>query len=109
MMKPPFKIKINTINYEVNNFNGKIEFYGKEYEYSIKKSTNENGIQIPFDILDNESKNVLVRISGMNGIYSEEHLDLLGYASSLDIKSSLIFDDILNKYNMFDTIELFFK
>ena len=109
MGKLPFKIKICSINFQKSHFNGDIEFHGKKFQFNIKPIIDKRVVKIPFDVIGVQNQNTLVRISGINGTYAEDHLKLDGKSSSLDIHSFPIFDEISKKYTMLDTIEIFFK
>lgn len=109
MVKLPFKIKISSINYHENYFDAEIEFHDKSYRMTIKSTNDESTIKIPFELIGVKGQNVLVRISGTTGIYFEDRAKFDGKSSSLDITSFSICDDISNKYDMLDTLEIFFK
>ena len=109
MVKLPFKMKILSIDFHRPQYDGEIEFHEKKFPFEIYPITDQQTIKIPFDVIGVQNQNTLVRISGINGIYAEDHLTLEGKSSSLEIKSFSIFDEISNRYNMLDTIEIFFK
>ena len=109
MVKLPFKMKITSIDFHKTQFDGEIEFHEKKFQLRIYPIVDKQTIKIPFDIIGVQGQNALVRLSGINGIYAEDHLTLEGKSSSLEIKSYSIFDEISNRYNMLDTIEIFFK
>ena len=109
MVKLPFKMKITSIDFHKTQFDGEIEFHEKKFPLEIYPITGKQTIKIPFDVIGVQNQNTLVRISGINGIYAEDHLTVEGKSSSLEIKSFSIFDEISNRYNMLDTIEIFFK
>lgn len=109
MVKLPFKIKINSINFQKTYFDGVIEFHGKKSSFRLEPIVDKRVIKIPFDVIGVKHQNVLVRISGMNGIYAEDRLKLEGKSSSLEIHSFPICDEISKSYTMLDTIEIFFK
>ena len=109
MVKLPFKMKIISIDFHKTQFDGEIEFHEKKFPLKIYPITDNQTIKIPFDVIGVQKQNALVRISGINGIYAEDHLTLEGKSSSLEIKSFPIFDEISDRYNMLDTIEIFFK
>ena len=109
MVKLPFKMKILSIDFHKTQFDGEIEFHEKKFPFRIYPIVDKQTIKIPFDVIGVQKQNALVRISGINGIYAEDHLTLDGKSSSLEIKSFPIFDEISNRYSVFDTIEIFFK
>ena len=109
MVKLPFKMKILSIDFHKTQFDGEIEFHEKKFPLRIYPIVDKQTIKIPFDVIGVHNQNILVRVSGINGIYSEDHLTLEGKSSSLEIKSFPIFDEISNRYGMLDTIEIFFK
>ena len=109
MVKLPFKMKITSIDFHKTQFDGEIEFHGKKFPLRIYPIVGKQTIKIPFDVIGVQNQNALVRVSGINGIYAEDYLKFEGKSSSLEIKSSSIFDEISNRYNMLDTIEIFFK
>ena len=109
MGKLPFKIKILSIDFHKTQYDGEVEFHEKRFPLVIFPIVDKHTIKIPFDVIGVQSQNTLVRISGINGIYAEDHLTLVGKSSSLEIESFPIFDEISNRYNMLDTIEIFFK
>ena len=109
MLKLPFKMKVISIDFQKTHYNGEIEFHGKKFPLSFQPNVDEQVIKIPFDVIGVKHQNVLVRISGMNGIYAEDHLKLEGKSSSLEIHSFPICDEISKSYTMLDTIEIFFK
>ena len=109
MIKLPFKMKIISIDFHKTQFGGEIEFHEKKFPLKIYPIIDKQTIKIPFDVIGVQNQNALVRISGINGIYAEDHLTLEGKSSSLEIKSFSIFDEISDRYNMLDTIEIFFK
>jgi len=109
MVKLPLKMKILSIDFHKTQFDGEIEFHEKKFQLRIYPIVDKQTIKIPFDVIGVQSQNALVRISGINGIYAEDHLTLDGKSSSLEIRSFSIFDEISNRYNMLDTIEIFFK
>ena len=109
MVKLPFKMKIISIDFHKTQFDGEIEFHEKKFPLRIYPIVDKQTIKIPFDVIGVQNQNALVRISGINGIYTEDHLTLEGKSSSLEISSFPIFDEISDKYNMLDTIEIFFK
>ena len=109
MGKLPFKIKILSIDFHKTQYDGEIEFHEKKFPLVIYPIVDKQTIKIPFDVIGVQNQNALVRISGINGIYAEDHLTLEGKSSSLEIKSFPIFDEISDRYNMLDTIEIFFK
>ena len=109
MVKLPFKMKILSIDFHKTQFDGEIEFHEKKFPLRIYPIVGKQTIKLPFDVIGVQNQNALVRISGINGIYAEDHLTLEGKSSSLEIRSVSIFDEISNRYNMLDTIEIFFK
>ena len=109
MNKLPFKMKIISIDFHKTQYDGEIEFHEKKFPLVIYPIVDKQTIKIPFDVIGVQNQNTLVRISGINGIYVEDHLTLEGKSSSLEIRSVSIFDEISNRYNMLDTIEIFFK
>jgi hypothetical protein len=109
VVKLPFKIKICSIDFQKTHFAGEVEFHEKKFPFSINPSVENRLIRIPFDVIGVQNQISLVRISGINGIYSEDHLLVEKNSSSFDIHSFPIFDEISKKYNMLDTIEVFFK
>ena len=109
MVKLPFKIKICSIDFQKTHFAGEVEFHEKKFPFSIKPSVENRLIRIPFDVIGVQNQISLVRISVINGVYSEDRLLVENKSSSLDIHSFPIFDEISKKYNMLDTIEIFFK
>ena len=109
MVKLPFKMKILCIDFHKTQFDGEIEFHEKKFPLRIYPIVDKQTIKIPFDVIGVQNQNALVRVSGINGIYAEDHLTLEGKSSSLEIRSVSIFDEISNRYNMLDTIEIFFK
>ena len=109
MVKLPFKIKILSINFHKTQFDGEVEFHEKRFPLRIYPIVDKQTIKIPFDVIGVQNQNTLVRISGINGIYAEDHLTLEGKSSSLEINPFPIFDEISNRYNTLDTIEIFFK
>ena len=109
MVKLPFKMKIISIDFHKTQYDGEIEFHEKKFPLVIYPTDDKHAIKIPFDVIGVQSQNTLVRISGINGIYAEDHLILEGKSSSLEINSFPIFDEISNRYNMLDTVEIFFK
>ena len=109
MIKLPFKMKITSIDFHKTQFDGEIEFHEKKFPLKIYPIADNQTIKIPFDVIGVQNQNALVRISGINGIYAEDHLTLEGKSSSLEINSFPIFDEISDRYNMLDTIEIFFK
>ena len=109
MVKLPLKIKIISIDFQKTHFDGEIEFHGKKFPFSLQPNVDKRVIRIPFDVIGVKHQNVLVRVSGMNGVYAEDHLKLDGKSSSLEINSFPIYDEISRSYTMLDTIEIFFK
>ena len=109
MAKLPFKIKILSIDFHKTQFDGEIEFHEKKFPLMIYPIVGKQTIKIPFDVIGVQNQNTLVRISGISGLYAEAHLTLEGTSSSLEISSFPIFDEISDRYNMLDTIEIFFK
>ena len=109
MVKLSSNMKILSIDFHKTQYDGEIEFHEKKFPLKIYPITDNQTIKIPFDVIGVQNLNALVRISGINGIYAEDHLTLEGKSSSLEIKSFPIFDEISDKYNMLDTIEIFFK
>ena len=109
MVKLPFKMKIISIDFHKTQFGGEIEFHEKKFPLKIYPIVGKQTIKLPFDVIGVQNQNALVRISGINGIYAEDHLTLEGKSSSLEINSFPIFDEISDRYNMLDTIEIFFK
>ena len=109
MVKLPFKIKIISIDFQKTHFDGEIEFHEKKFLFRLEPTVDKRIIKIPFDVIGVKHQNVLVRISGMNGIYAEDRLKLEGKSSSLEIHSFPICDEISKSYTMLDTIEIFFK
>ena len=109
MVKLPFKMKILSIDFHKTRYDGEIEFHEKKFPLVIYPISDKKTIKIPFDVIGIQSQTCLVRISGINGIYAEDHLTFEGKSSSLEIESLPIFDEISNRYNMLDTIEIFFK
>ena len=109
MVKLPFKMKIISIDFTKTKFDGEIEFHETKFPLIIYPIVDKQTIKIPFDVIGVQNQNALVRVSGINGIYAEDYLKFEGKSSSLEIKSSSIFDEISNRYNMLDTIEIFFK
>ena len=109
MVKLHFKIKIVSIDFHKTQYDGEIEFHEKKFPLVIYPIVDKQTIKNPFDVIGEQNQNTLVRISGINGIYAEDHLTLEGKSSSLEIRSVSIFDEISNTYNMLDTIEIFFK
>ncbi len=109
MVKLPFKMKIISIDFHKTQFGGEIEFHEKKFPLKIYPIVGKQAIKLPFDVIGVQNQNALVRISGINGIYAEDHLTLEGKSSSLEINSFPIFDEISDRYNMLDTIEIFFK
>ena len=109
MVKLPFKMKIISIDFHKTQYDGEIEFHEKKFPLVIYPTDDKHAIKIPFDVIGVQSQNTLVRISGINGIYAEDHLILEGKSPSLEINSFPIFDEISNRYNMLYTVEIFFK
>ena len=109
MLKLPFKIKLCSIDFHKTHFDGEIEFHEKRFPLNIQPIVDKRIIKTPFDVIGVKNQNVLVRISGKNGIYAEDHLKMDGKSSSLEIHSFPICDEISNRYNVLDTIEIFFK
>ena len=109
MVKLPLKMKILSIDFHKTQFDGEIEFHEKKFPLKIYPIVGKQAIKLPFDVIGVQNQNALVRLSGINGIYAEDHLTLEGKSSSLEINSFPIFDEISNRYNMLDTIEIFFK
>ena len=109
MVKLQFKMKIISIDFHKTQFDGEIEFHEKKFPLRIYPIVGKQTIKIPFDVIGVQKQNALVRISCINGIYAEDHLTLEGKSSSLEISSFPIFDEISERYNMLDTIEIFFK
>ena len=107
--KPPFKIKIIELSYHNLFFDGSIQFHEKTYKLHIQNEVNQKIIKLPFPILGVKNHNVLVRISGRNGIYVQDHLIFEGSSNSMEIESQIINEDITNKYAVLDTIEIFFR
>ena len=108
-IKLPFNIKIISLDYHETFFSGRIKFHEKPYNLKINHNTNEKTIKLPFDVIGVKNQNTLVRISADNGIYEEEHLKFIGKSKSMIIKSSDIFEEIMNKHAGLKTIEVFFK
>jgi len=108
MVKLPFKMKINSIDFQSPDFHGEIEFHEKKFPFKIMAVIEKQTIKLPFDVIGIKNQEALVRVSGMNGIYSEDHLKLEGKSSSLEIYSDGICDEIVKSYTMLDTIEIFF-
>lgn len=109
MVSLPFKIKITSIDIDNDGYYGEIEFHGKKYKLRIRPSDAKNEISIPFKVIGIKDQNPLVRVSGINGIYSQDNLRNTTEHDFLEIKSSLISEEIVKKYMMLDTIEIFFK
>ena len=109
MVKLPFKMKVVSIDFHKTQYDGEMEFHEKKFPLVSYPTVDKQTIKIPFDVIGVQSQNALVRVSGINGIYAEDHLALEGKSSSLEIRSVSIFDEISNRYNMLDTIEIFFK
>ena len=105
----PFKMKIISIDFQKTHLYGEIEFHGWKFPLSLQPNVDGRVIKIPFDVIGVKHQTVLVRISGMNGVYSEDRLKLDGKSSSLEISSFPICDEISKSYTMLDTIEIFFK
>ena len=109
MVKLPFKMKIISIDFHKTQFGGEIEFHEKKFPLKIYPIVGKQAIKLPCEVNGVQNQNALVRISGINGIYAEDHLTLECKSSSLEISSFPIFDEISERYNMLDTIEIFFK
>ena len=97
MIKLPFKIKILSIDFHKTQYDGEIEFHERKFPLIIYPIVDKQTIKIPFDVIGVQNQNALVRISGINGIYAEDHLRLEGKSSSLEIRSFPIFDEISNR------------
>ena len=76
MVKLPFKIKIVSIDFHKTQYDGEIEFPEKKFPLVIYPIADKQTIKIPFDVIGVQNQNALVRISGINGIYAEDHLTL---------------------------------
>ena len=85
MVKLPFKMKILSIDFHKTQFDGEIEFHEKKFPLRIYPIVDKQTIKIPFDVIGVQSQNILVRISGINGIYAEDHLTLEGKSPSLEL------------------------
>ena len=108
MVKLPIMVKIMSIDKHDDYCDGEIEFHDKKFIFKIVKNY-EKTLKIPFDIIGVKNQMVLLRISGINGIYSEENLKITGTSTFLEINSSQILDDIGQKFSMFNTFEFFFR
>ena len=106
--KTPLKIKILILNFKDDYFDGKIAIHENEYKIIIKPNSKNKLLRLPFQIIGVKHQNVLLRISARSGIYVEDRLDFdrkLGY---MEICSTVIFKEIINKHAGLDTLEVFF-
>ena len=108
MVKLPIKVKIIYIDKHDDYCNGEIELHDKKFMFKIIKN-DEKTLKIPFGTIGIKNQMTLLRISGVNGIYAEENLKIIGKSTFLEINSSQIFDDIGQRFSMFDTFEFFFR
>ena len=108
MVKLPIMIKIMSIDKHHDYCDGEIEFHDKKFMFKIAQN-NEKTLKIPFPIIGVKNQMTLLRISGINGVYSEENLKITGTSTFLEINSSQILDDIGQRFSMFDTFEFFFR
>ena len=108
MVKLPIMVKIMSFNKHDDYCDGEIEFHDKKFMFKIFQN-DEKTLKIPFPIIGVKNQMILLRISGINGIYSEENLKITGTSTFLEINSSQILDDIGQRFSMFDTFEFFFR
>ena len=108
-LKLPFKMKVQYLTKNKNNFEGKTRFHDKEYSINIHAQNNEKIIKVPFSVLGVTDNEILVRLSAASGVYVQDHAKFKGTTKNLEIDSGLIFQEIDNNEIKFDTLEIFVK
>ena len=108
-LKLPFKLRIKYLNANEGGYQGKAIFHDIEYTISIHAQANEKIIKVPFAVMGVTDNEILVRVSGPSGVYVEDHLKLNGESKLIEIDSDILFSEIANNQNKFDTMEIFVK
>ena len=102
-------MRIKYLNTYEESFQGKATFHEKEYIIKIQKHKNEKTIKVPFAVIGVTDNEILVRVSGPSGVYIQDYAKFKENTSIIEIDSDVIFSDILNHQNKFDTLEIFVK
>ena len=108
-LKLPFKLRVKYLNANEGGFQGKAIFHDIEYTINIHGQANEKIIRVPFGVMGVTDSEILVRVSGPSGVYVEDHVKFKGESKWIEIDSDILFAEIANNQNKFDTMEIFVK
>ena len=108
-LKVPIKLKVKYLNLNKEHFEGKAIFHEKEYNIDIHAKVDKKKIKVPFPIIGVTDEEILVRISGPSGIYTQDHLQFNEQPERIEIESDSIFYEVSNNQGKFDTIEIFVR
>ena len=107
--KLPLKLKVKYIISNGKNFEGKATFHEKNYQMIIQNQNDEKIIRVPFHVMGVTKNEILVRMSGPSGVYTEDRLKFKGIEELIKIESDAILSEISNNEIKFDTLEIFVK
>ena len=108
-MRLPIKIIIKNLESAENQISGKVNYHDEEFDLKILNQNSMNVIKIPLSVIGVTGDKILVRISGPSGVYVEDYANFQGESEYIEIFSEVIFSEIKNYQNKFDTIEIFVK
>ena len=97
------------MNLNKDHFEGKVLFHKKAYDMNINKEFNRRTIKVPFPVIGITDDEILVRVSGPSGVYTQEYIQFKGQSKCLEIESDNIFYEASNSQGKLDTIEIFVK
>ncbi len=107
-MNLPLKIRMKILDSQEKQLFGKVKFHDNNFDLKIIENS-ENIIKVPFRVMGVTGDKILVRVSGASGVYAEDHVIFQGKSEIVELSSSIIFSEIKNFENKFDTIEIFLK
>tara|TARA_Y100000590_G_scaffold121865_1_gene139529 strand:+ start:1809 stop:2141 length:333 start_codon:yes stop_codon:yes gene_type:complete len=108
-MRLPIKIRIKNLEFHEKQISGKVLFHEKEFNLKILHQKVMNVVKIPLSVIGVAGDKILIRVSGPSGVYVEDYVMFQGESEFIEIFSEVIFSEIKNYQNKFDTIEIFIK
>ena len=97
------------MNLNKDHFEGKVLFHKKAYDMNINKEFNRRTIKVPFPVIGITDDEILVRMSGPSGVYTQEYMQFNKQSKKVKIESYCIFNEVSNNQEKFDTLEIFVR
>jgi len=107
--KLPLKLSVKDLIAKKHSLEGKAKFHEKNFPITIQNQNDGKLVRVPFQVMGVTDNEILVRVSGPSGVYVQDHVKFKEMEESLIIESNVIFLEITNNQNKFDTIEIFVK